>query len=107
MTTLHSAPLPCCSACMYVCMCVYVCVRARVCVCVVRVYARVCVTDLRDDHVTLGAPPLLYHLVEDELGHLGGLAASRLPADDHHRVVVDGVQDLVMGLADGQRAPVF
>ena len=40
--------------------------------------------------------------LEADLGDLGRLARAGLPRDDHHLVVADGRQDLVLALADGQ-----
>ena len=40
--------------------------------------------------------------LQADLGDLGRLARAGLPRDDHHLVVADGPQDLVLALADGQ-----
>lgn len=43
--------------------------------------------------------------VQDELGNLGGLSTACGSSDEHHRVSVDGGQDLLFKLFDGQLVP--
>lgn len=62
-------------------------------------------THLSDDDVALRGPALSDELVQDILGHLGGLATSCGASDDHDWVRVDGAHDLFFERFDGQLLP--
>lgn len=60
------------------------------------------VVHLRDDNVALWGSSSSNVLVQNVLWHLSCLSAACSPTDDHYRIVVDGVQYLLLKLFDRQ-----
>lgn len=57
---------------------------------------------LGDNNVAVRCSTPFDETVQDKLRHLGGLSTACCSSDEHHRVTVDGGQDLLFELLDGQ-----